>query len=138
MSEKKPAQNKHMSTTTKVLIGVGAVAVVAVSAVLWAAAVVDNTEVEKDYITPEELAQQTQQDKLDAAVSQLKASANLYLAENGRYPDGLEDFVTSPETVKENIPGLSYILNDDGSVTIKYTNTNGEQDKVVLPAPDKD
>lgn len=134
MSEKKPAQNKHMSTTTKVLIGVGAVAVVAVGAVLWAAAVVNNAEVEKDYITPDELAQQTQQDKLDAVVGQLKPMAELYRVDYGHYPYRLEDFVKDPDNLRKTVPDLSYIYNSDDSFTITYTDLDGE--KVVINSTD--
>ena len=135
MSEKKPAQNKHMPTTTKVLIGVGAVAVVMVGVVLWASAVVSNAEVEKDYITPEELAQQTQQNKLDAVVSQLKPMAELYRIDYGHYPYRLEDFVKDPDNLRETVPDLSYIYNSDDSFTITYTDLDGK--KVVINSADQ-
>ena len=51
MSEKKATQNKHMPTTTKVLIGVGVVAVVAVGAVVWGGAGVNKNVVGEEYIT---------------------------------------------------------------------------------------
>lgn len=134
MSKKDAAQNKHMSTTTKVLIGVGVVAVVAVSAVLWAAAVVNNIDVEEDYITLEDSAQQTQKWELEAIVGQLKPMAELYRVDYGHYPYRLEDFVKDPDNLRETVPDLSYIYNSDGSFTITYTDLDGE--KVVINSAD--
>lgn len=136
MSEKKPAQNKHMSTTTKVLIGVGAVAVVAVGVVLWASATVNNYE--EPERTTQTLIDESNRGREDNAVRLIYSGANYYKAQYGFYPATLDDFL-SEETlsgIMETLPDLKYRQNSATSFIITYTNMDGE--KVVLESPEED
>lgn len=132
MSEKKPAQNKHMSTTTKVLIGVGAVAVVAVGAVLWATAVVNNYE--EPERTTQTLIDESLKSREESLANQIAILANIYKQENGKYPSSIDNLSSTATEAAQELRDFSYRLNSDDSYTITYTDLNGK--KVVINSDD--
>ena len=132
MSEKKPAQNKHMPTTTKVLIGVGAVAVVAVGVVLWASVVVNNYE--EPERTTQTLIDESLKGREESLANQIVILANIYKQENGEYPSSIDNLSSTATEAAQELRDFSYRLNSDDSYTITYTDLNGK--KVVINSDD--
>ena len=118
---KQTKSNKGLIITICVTVAVIVVAIVAVL-------LINNSQPKKEYISPQEFQQQNEDNLIIAKLDQVKAYAEIYKTENGKYPSALADFIKNPDflagydVVYEQTNGgdgfiLTYTANDGTKIT---------------------
>jgi hypothetical protein len=123
--------SKNKTNKNKIVISLcGIAAIIVIAIICIAIAVNNNSSSNQDgsRMTPQELQQKSENDLINAKLDQVKAYAEIYKTENGKYPSALADFIKNPDflagydVVYEQTNGgdgfiLTYTANDGTKIT---------------------
>lgn len=123
MAQKKNKANKNLIIGLSVALGVAIVAIIVI------VILINQPDKGKEYISPEELTQNTKIQRENAIADEVEAYADSWMANHrGKCPESLNDFLNKTDVLTD----MKLIRESDNQCKITYTNYAGQTTTIRL------